>query len=142
MLKFSGIPYPITKTAQGYFPKQGDTRQIVSDVLQLLLTYPGERVMLPSFGTPLKALMFDVNDQTTAGKARQMIVASLKRWEPRIEVTQVTVTLGDEEDAKVSPDSDKVMSIRIKFVDPENVTSVQTLDLQVPLSSNVTMPKL
>lgn len=134
MLRFAGIPYPIEKTPTGYFPRQSGVRQIVSDVLQLLLTNPGERVMLPEFGTPLKRLFFDQNDEVVVEQARQMIIQSLARWEPRVEVTQLNVAVGNEDDKQVSEDFDKVLTIQIKFVDPENISEVQALDLAVPLS--------
>ena len=136
--KFLGVPYPITKNALGFLHSQDGVNQIKSDMLVLLLTNPGERVYLPTFGTPLRKLIFEPNDPGLAMKARQMIIASLKAWEPRIAVQQIQVTnsldrrLADPMDDRTELDA--VLVIRIIFVDPENITEVQQLSLEVPLA--------
>jgi phage baseplate assembly protein W len=56
----------------------------------ILLTQKGERVMRPEFGSDLHRLAFAPNDAGTAGLARRYVQEALARWEPRIEVTQVT----------------------------------------------------
>lgn len=56
--KFKGLPYPVIEHPLGLFRTQTGINTIKSDLLVLLLTNPGERVMLPEFGTPLKDLMF------------------------------------------------------------------------------------
>ena len=137
--KFLGTPYPITNTPKGLLPTQGGVNQIKSDLLCLLLTNPGERVMLPAFGTPLRDLIFDPNDSTLVEKAREMIINSIKLWEPRITTEQIDVFVGAEDDS-LSPDDLKqdiehILTVRIIFSDPENIQSVQQLVLQMPLAS-------
>ena len=58
-------------------------------MLLLLSTLPGERVMQPDYGCPLNRLMFQPNDDTTAGIAIHYVRQALTRWEPRIEVLRV-----------------------------------------------------
>jgi len=48
--------------------------------------------MLPDFGTPLKRLIFEQNDAATAESARQMIIDSIRKWEPRVVITDVEVS--------------------------------------------------
>ena len=92
MNRFLGVPYPTTPNPKGYWFSQYGIDQIKSDMLTLLLTNPGERVMLPSFGTPLNRLFFEPNDTATALKARQIIAKSISQWEPRVAVTNIEVT--------------------------------------------------
>lgn len=138
MKKFMGVPYPITKNALGFLHSQDGVNQIKSDLLVLLLTNPGERVYLPTFGTPLRKLIFEPNDPGLAMKARQMIINSIKLWEPRIAVQQIQVSNSlDRREANPLDDRtelDAVLMIRIIFVDPENITEVQQLSLEVPLA--------
>lgn len=82
--KFLGIPYPLTKSPLGYFRPQGGVEQIKSDMLILLLTNPGERVMLPEYGTGLRDLIFEPNDADLRARARQLIIKAIKDWEPRV----------------------------------------------------------
>src|ERR1022692_580229 len=88
-----GAPYPITKTPLGYLYSQKGVRQIKSDLLALLLTNPRERVMTPDFGTDFRSLMFEPADTILATAARAMIIAAIAKWEPRIAVAGVQVTI-------------------------------------------------
>src|ERR1019366_4698383 len=92
MENWKGYPYPIVKNPRGFFAASAGVEQIKADLLILLLTSPGERVMLPTFVTPLKDLIFDPNDATLVQKARDMVIASIAKWEPRITVDQINVT--------------------------------------------------
>ncbi len=139
MANFLGLPYPTTKNPQGYWYSQSGIDQIKSDMLTLLLTNPGERVMLPNFGTPLRQILFDQNDGATARKARQMIINSLRQWEPRVAITQVEVSSQVDRNSLNASDNltqeEHILFIRILFVDPQNIKEVQELVLNVPLAS-------
>ena len=52
MADFAGMGYPIVTNPKGYFPVTKGVDLIKGDLLCLLLTNPGERVMMPQFGTP------------------------------------------------------------------------------------------
>jgi phage baseplate assembly protein W len=139
--KFSGAPYPIVRTARGFLPTQRGVDQVKSDLLQLLLTNPGERVMLPNFGTPLREILFEPNDFTSNERVRDMIINSIRTWEPRITVEQIDVRTGQDssDEGSLNPndalqDVEYIMMIRILFFDPENITEVQELKLEVPLA--------
>jgi len=138
MSNFLGVPYPIRKTALGFLPKQSGTDQIKSDLLILLLTNPGERVMLPEFGTPLRKLVFEQNDEFLASTARNMIIDSIGRWEPRIAVQAIDVSANPSRNDLNRYDdmtnSENILYIRINFIDPENISEVQNLVLEMPLS--------
>jgi len=139
MAKFLGLQYPLVKTPRGIMAQKNGVDQIKADLLQLLLTNPGERVMLPNYGTPLRELFFDQNDRSMETRARNMISESILAWEPRIVVQNIKVQAGlDREDSRLHPDdtgdeSDSVLMISIEFVDPENITEIEELVLQVPI---------
>lgn len=138
-MSFSGAPYPIKKHPLGLLRSQKGVNQIKSDLLVLLLTEPGERVMLPGFGTPLKQFFFEPNDSVIVDKVKNAIANSIKTWEPRIAVTAIDVTnsRADIEPSLNPLDSresvDHVLMIRIKFTDFQNIRSVQELTLEIPL---------
>jgi phage baseplate assembly protein W len=138
MADFSGLAYPILTTPKGYFPVTKGTDLIKGDLLCLLLTKPGERVMMPSFGTPLHKLLFDPNDSILADRAKQMIIDSIKKWEPRVTIKAIEVSTAVDRDFLNKNDDytemEHVLGIRIMFVDPQDIQSVQELVLQVPLN--------
>jgi len=127
-----GAPYPIEKHPLGLLHSQAGIDQVRSDILILLLTNPGERVMLPQYGTALRSLIFDPNDNTLAETARQMIIQSLNTWEPRVAFQSIEVT---NEFNESGVNSEHVLYIRIEFIDPGNIANIQVLVLEVPLSA-------
>ena len=140
-MNFLGMPYPIVKHPLGFLRTQGGINQIKSDLLALLLTEPGERVMLPSFGTPLKKFMFEPNDPTLVENVRNAIIDSIRTWEPRIQVTDIQVTNSASEiKDSLSPYDNReelghILMIRIAFTDFNNIQEVQELKLQIPLGA-------
>lgn len=56
------------------------TDHVRGEVIQLLLTAPGERPFLPSFGAGLKRLVFERNDPVAAGLAKATVSRNLSRW--------------------------------------------------------------
>lgn len=138
-LKYPGIPYPITKNPKGFFFIQDGIDQIKADMLILLLTNPGERVMLPSYGTPLRRLMFEPNDPKLILETRNMIARSLKMWEPRVAITQIYVQNGLDQTSRNMDDdgteTDSVLLIRVLFVDRARIDEVFELKLEVPVAS-------
>lgn len=136
--RFYGAPYPIKKHPLGLLHTQSGISQIRSDLLILLLTNPGERVMLPEFGTPLRSLVFEQNDAAVAALARQMIIDAINLWEPRIVVESIDVTNSYIDETTDRYNSEHVLHIKIKFFDPENIKEVQDLNLEVPLAGTGT----
>lgn len=140
-MEFNGAPYPIVKHPLGLLRTQSGINQIKSDLLVLLLTEPGERVMLPGFGTPLKKFIFEPNDPSIVEDVRNTIIESIRNWEPRIRVTDIQVTNSREEiEASGDPyesggDTEHVLLVRISFTDFNNIQEVQELTLQVPLGA-------
>ncbi|MBN8592388.1 MAG: GPW/gp25 family protein [Anaerolineae bacterium] len=57
----------------------------------ILSTAPGERVMRPDFGSGLHELVFSVADAETRSRVIAQVREALVRWEPRIDVLDVTV---------------------------------------------------
>jgi phage baseplate assembly protein W len=138
MANFLGLPYPIVKNPLGFFKTQSGISQIKSDLLSLLLTNPGERVFLADYGTPLKRLIFEQNDAVLEATAKNMISDSISKWEPRIAVSQIEVS-SSIPNSSLNPadpgeDIDNILYIKITFVDPEQISEVQELRLQIPLT--------
>ncbi len=141
-MRFLGSPYPIVSHPRGLLNVQSGINQIKSDLLQLLLTNPGERIFLPLFGTPLNSLIFEQNDTVLESQARDMIISSIQMWEPRITVQQIDVT-SNFSGADLNPndagvDTELILGIKILFFDPENIKEVQELKLEIPLASSGT----
>lgn len=66
------------------------------EVLQLLLTNPGERFFLPDFGGGVRRLVFEGGGQTTEAMAKAMISQAISRYlEQRVTLQELTVITHD-----------------------------------------------
>ncbi len=136
-MSFLGAPYPITKHPRGFFRTQSDINQIKSDLLILLLTEPGERVMLPEFGTNLRKFFFEPNDANILEQVREEIARSISTWEPRIAVQNIEVSNGSSVVDSLNPqdpreDLEHILLIKILFTNFNDITKVEELILEVP----------
>lgn len=61
----------------------------------------GERVMRPDFGAGLNSFVFGPLNQTTMSMIQSRVRDSLIKWEPRIDVEQVKVTLDSNQPGKL-----------------------------------------
>lgn len=136
--RFLGLQYPLVQTPRGILAQKSGINQIKANLLQLLLTNPGERVMLPTFGTPLRDLLFEPNDVILEARAKQMITDAILAWEPRVVITNISVNSKIDRNNSLHPldtkeEIDGILYIRIKFVDPENIQEVEELVIERPL---------
>jgi phage baseplate assembly protein W len=136
-MSFLGAPYPIVKHPRGFFRTQSGMDQVKSDLLVLLLTQPGERVMLPEFGTNLKKFFFEPNDASVLEQIKEEIARAISIWEPRIAVTNIEVTNGEDVLDSLSPldlrqDLQHIVRIRILFTNFNDITKVEELKLEIP----------
>ncbi|HEX3786621.1 MAG TPA: GPW/gp25 family protein [Pseudonocardiaceae bacterium] len=93
----SGWAFPLGVDATGRIALASGQRDIEQAVQLILRTYPGERPMRPEFGSRLRDFVFDGANGTNATEISQEVRAALLRWEPRIMVEDVVVTVDADE---------------------------------------------
>jgi len=75
------LAFPFRIGADGRTAAPADiTDHVRGELIQLLLTAPGERPFLPSFGAGLKRLVFERNDPVAAGLANATVSRNLSTW--------------------------------------------------------------
>src|SRR5204863_3299955 len=93
----SGWAFPLELDRTGGFALVADEREIEQAIRLILGTAYGERPMRPDFGCAIHEFVFAEADAGTAGRIAYEVRASLRRWEPRIEVEDVVVSLDDQD---------------------------------------------
>jgi phage baseplate assembly protein W len=93
-----GWAFPIRTDATGQIALVSREREIEESMRLILGTTPGERPMRPEFGCAIQDFVFASADADTAGLIAAEVRASLRRWEPRIDVHDVMVSF-DTDDA-------------------------------------------
>jgi phage baseplate assembly protein W len=86
-----GFNPPFVGGQQKYFSRQEDERLVKNDLLQLLLTIPGERVMRPSFGVNLRNVVFEQLDDVTIELLREDISTAVANFLPTINLLGLNI---------------------------------------------------
>ena len=85
------FPFHIGADGRTATPKSLE-EHVREEIVQLLLTNPGERPFLPSFGGGVRRLVFEAADDVTAGLAKATISQAISFWlQERIELTALNV---------------------------------------------------
>ena len=93
-----GWAFPLRVDATGGIALVSREREIEEAIRLILGTSPGERPMRPEFGCRIHEYVFSPADSATATALGNEVRSALRRWEPRIDVEDVAVTI-DPRDA-------------------------------------------
>jgi len=88
------MAFPFRIGSDGRTVRPTDVDEHVADeIVQLLLTNFGERPFLPGFGGGLRRMVFERNDEVSAGLTKAQLSKSLSRWlGHRVQVVELNVT--------------------------------------------------
>jgi uncharacterized protein len=96
-----GWRFPINVNAKGGLD-WSDGSQRVSDAIWLIVkTALGERVMRPTFGAGVNDFVFQSNSSVIRARLAAAIKQALLKWEPRINLTQVSVAPAADQPSQV-----------------------------------------
>jgi phage baseplate assembly protein W len=84
-----GVSLPFNKPFTSTYTTKN---QIKSNLVNLLLTDMGERVMNPNFGCNLKRYLFENINDVNAEKVKNAVLSSVGYYIPEITVTSIAVT--------------------------------------------------
>ena len=91
----TGWKFPLQVTPTGGIATASAEERIEEAILLILSTGRGERVMLPDFGCGIHDLVFSPNDSSTVSKIVDSVRRSLIKYEPRIDVLDVSAETTD-----------------------------------------------
>jgi uncharacterized protein len=89
----AGWAFPLRTDATGAIALVTREREIDEAIRLILGTTPGERPMRPEFGCAVADQVFAGADATTAGRIAYEVRRALDRWEPRVDVVDVGISL-------------------------------------------------
>ncbi len=93
-----GVAFPLQMDARGGVALVAAERDIEQAIRIILGTAPSERRMRPEFGCRIHELTFAPRDGSTAAMAERYVRLALARWEPRIVVMSVRVSIDSAND--------------------------------------------
>ncbi|MBR0204325.1 MAG: GPW/gp25 family protein [Synergistaceae bacterium] len=83
-MQYRGLAYPVKAGSKSLFESAVDERLIYGNIIQILTTRRGERVMLPEFGSRIYEFIHEPLDRVTCALIRRELIDAIARWEPRI----------------------------------------------------------
>jgi uncharacterized protein len=92
-----GWAYPLGTDPSGDIALVGQEREIEGSIRLILGTAYGERPMRPEFGCAIHDYVYAGADSSTAAQVAHEVRRSIRRWEPRIDLHDVRVSI-DEHD--------------------------------------------
>jgi phage baseplate assembly protein W len=92
----SGWAFPLRTSMTGGFALVSDEREVAEAIRIILGTAIGERPMRPEFGSRIYDFVFDEADAATAARLAFAVREALDRWEPRIDLDSVDVTVDED----------------------------------------------
>jgi phage baseplate assembly protein W len=87
----SGWAFPLRTDPTGRVALVSDTEEVEQSIRLILMTAPGERPMRPEFGCAVHDYVFAPADASTAGDIAYAVRVAINRWEPRVDLGDVTV---------------------------------------------------
>ncbi len=100
------LAYPYQFGPDGRTAQVPDSAHVRDLIEQVLFTAPGERVMMPDFGSGAARLVFAPNSVELAAATQMLIQASLQRWLGEVMVVQGVAVSAD----------DATLSITVQYV--------------------------
>jgi hypothetical protein len=109
---------------QDWFAIKQNKKLMYESIIRTLLTGPGERVMRPEYGIGLRNNVFGLVTQDVLQDLTIDIHSGLSRYEPRLRIEEVTAELIDNH----------ILRIGIVFVEPEDITQTDTLEIDYEIA--------
>lgn len=90
-----GFNPPWIGSSTGVLSRQTDERLIKNDIVQLLLTIPGERTHRPNFGTRLRSMIFEsLRDDDLVALSHDLKIA-IEKYDDRVSVISINCSTTD-----------------------------------------------
>lgn len=86
-----GWKFPVAVDASGRIALSEYEDDVREAIRIILMTSKGERVMQPDFGGGLYDFVFASMNATNLGRIQRAVEDALVKWEPRVQVTAVSV---------------------------------------------------
>jgi len=91
-----GITLPIQITNVAFNQSYTTREQVRSNIVNLLKTKRGERIMQPDFGIGLESILFEPIDDDTQTRIQSEIENAISIWLPYVVIEDLVIDISDE----------------------------------------------
>jgi phage baseplate assembly protein W len=104
---WSDLDHRLIQDAQGELKKNINVAAVMTSIDNILRTYRGERVMLPTFASGLRGIVFEGLTPSLMKLTSREIRDTIETWDDRVKVQEVEL---------LSDPDNSTLSISIEFV--------------------------
>jgi Bacteriophage baseplate protein W len=97
-----GLSFPPRVGVDGRLAWSAGEENVRESIRLILLTEPGERLMLEDFGCGLRRFLFEPNTPATRALIRERIMRAIALWEPRVRTEEVEVEPDPAEERQIN----------------------------------------
>jgi uncharacterized protein len=105
----TGVGFPLRVDRQGAIALVSGSDDINEAITLILSTAQGERPMRPLFGCGIHDYVFESIDAYTIGRLEREVRIAIDRWEPRIEIANLSIDTSEAEVGKLAIELDYVV---------------------------------
>jgi len=92
-----GIGFPVRPdVVRGDVQYRSGAEKVRQAIELILRTEPGERLMRPAFGCPLRQFLMEPNTVATRSRLERVVTRALESYEPRVTLRQIVASPGDD----------------------------------------------
>ena len=129
-----GCDAPFIDAQGNVLSRQVDVKLIQNDLLQLLLTSPGNRVHRPDYGVGVRTFLFEGQDTTTLMTLKQRIFDQVAKYESRVTLTDVIFQPNDNNTLTIKLYGTVVLD---RFSNAQNLADADLLvELNIPTGTS------
>lgn len=107
--------------------------QVMQHVKSLVVTNPGERVMLPEYGIPLRTYLFEPDPVAVTAQIHKDVLVQMAQWEPSVNLISIEPVVDDNSlgvvdldvDFSINPGDDNAISTALVSVGGTVTVSTQ-----------------
>jgi phage baseplate assembly protein W len=102
------VKFPLSMSEKGDFSLNENVKDMVKQNFKnLLLTIPGERIMIPDFGVGISKYLFEQNSYGALESVTSAINSQVSKYMPYIQIINI--------DTQSSEETEELVSIKIKY---------------------------
>lgn len=126
-MKTIAVPFRFASDTKGVAEISTLSQIIEQQIIDILTTSSGERVMNPRYGAGLRNLLFEMMDPLVFAEYRMDAVAELNEYLTLGRVVDINISVPEE--VFYGENTDSTINIAVKYIVPPNDAAVVTFNL-------------
>mgnify|MGYP002523995354 CR=1 FL=1 len=125
--QFFGVKFPFLADNERHFyvaANETVADKVKSQLMHIVFTPKGQRIMMPEFGTDLIKYIFDQNDDVTWEAVKMEVSDAVTRWSNNLSLRDISVVKNEEDESQIFVRLDYSVTEGIKVTNDSVVVEI------------------